>query len=346
MRRIWFVRHGRPEPIDGRKRCISRTDLPLSDEGRRQAAEAADDLAGRGITAVYASPLTRCRDTASAIAGRLNLTVTPVDDLLEVAAGDWEGLPFDEIRQRWSGLYARRGEHIGTVAPPGGESFVEAGKRLDRALADILAQSRGDIAVVTHGGVLRGWLCPLLGVDSDQALTVRQPWGGITEVAWDGTFHVVSHGIRPGLPSEADMERLYRKYDTPLPVIEHCRAVAERAVALSAGRADASILRAAALLHDLCRDQGRDHPAAAAKALDAEGWPQLADIVSRHHDLGEHPSAEAELLALADRLTQGARAVTLEQRFEAARLKCQSSEGLAQWQRRYDEALRLYHKYC
>jgi len=344
--RIWFVRHGRPEPIDGRKRCISRTDLPLSDEGRRQAAEAGDYLSDKGITAVYASPLTRCRDTASAIAGRLNLTVTLVDDLSEVAAGEWEGLPFDEIRLHWPELYDRRGEHIGTVAPPGGESFIDAGKRLDRAFADILAQSRGDIAVVTHGGILRGWLCPLLGVDPDQALTVRQPWGGITEVAWDGAFHVVSHGIRPGLPSEADIKRLYHKFNTPLPVIEHCHAVAKRAEQLSAGRAYAPILRAAALLHDLCRTEGRDHPAAVASVLDAEGWPQLADIVSRHHDLGENPSAEAELLALADRLTEGTRAVTLEQRFEAARLKCQSSEALTQWQRRYDEALRLYHKYC
>ena len=317
----------------------------MSDDGRRQTAEAAEYLVDREIRVIYSSPLIRCRDTADVIATRLRLPVNIDKELVEVAAGDWEGLPFDEIRTRWPEWYAQRGEHIGTVAPPGGESFLQAGKRLDAAVRRILSQTEGSLVVVTHGGIMRGWLCLLLGVDPDRALDVRQPWGGISEVVYDGAFRVVSHGLRPGLPTSADIERLYHKYQTPEPVIEHCRAVAGRAAELASGEADVELLKAAALLHDLCRTEGKGHPEKVAKVLDAEGWPRLADIVARHHALGENPSTEAELLALADRLTLGTRYVSIDERFSASRAKCETPDALAAWQKRYDETKHLYEKY-
>ena len=50
-------------------------------------------------------------------------------------------------------------------------------------------------------------------------------------------------------------------------------------------------------------------------------------------------------MALADRLTQGTEPVTVEQRFEVSRQKCDDSAALAAWQARYDETMRLYQKY-
>lgn len=68
---------------------------------------------------------------------------------------------------------------------------------------------------------------------------------------------------------------------------------------------DHGLLRAAALLHDMYRAVGREHPQKAAQKLNASGYPLLADIISHHHDLGSMPSSEAEILYLGGQVDAG-----------------------------------------
>lgn len=153
----------------------------------------------------------------------------------------------------------------------------------------------------------------------------------------------------PCCPGDEAVAGLYRRFDTPLPARAHCCAVAREADRLArAGGApvDAGLLRAACLLHDLRRAEGRDHPALAARALDAAGWPLVGEVVRRHHDLGEDPSPEAELLFLADKHIRGTRRYDLLQRFAASRERCQSPEALGLWRRRREQALALEQKYA
>lgn len=93
------------------------------------------------------------------------------------------------------------------------------------------------------------------------------------------------------------------------------------------------------------RAVGREHPQKAAQKLNASGYPLLADIISHHHDLGSMPSSEAEILYLADKLTQGTFPVTLEARFARSKAKCSTPQALAAWQSRYTVALALERKY-
>ena len=149
-------------------------------------------------------------------------------------------------------------------------------------------------------------------------------------------------------PNERERQALLDRVGTPEPVRAHCHAVAERAVML-AGRSpepvDVGLLDCACLLHDLCRTQGREHPRLAAEVLAGAGYQELAEIVRQHHDLGAAPSAETQILYLADKLTAGVEPVTLKERFEAARAKCAGEEALAAWRRRYDEARTLAAKF-
>lgn len=149
-------------------------------------------------------------------------------------------------------------------------------------------------------------------------------------------------------PDERERRALLDGMGTPEPVRAHCRAVAERA-ALLAGHSpvsvDAGLLECACLLHDLCRTQGREHPRRAAEVLVQEGWPELAEIIRQHHDLGPAPSTEAQILYLADKLVSGIRSVTLKERFEAAREKCAGEEALAAWRKRYEDAKALAAKF-
>ncbi len=82
--RIVFVRHGEPDYAND---C-------LTELGRRQAAAAADRLAGEGIGEIYASPCGRASETASYTAARLGLPVTTLDFMREITWGG-EGVPCD-----------------------------------------------------------------------------------------------------------------------------------------------------------------------------------------------------------------------------------------------------------
>ena len=76
--RLVLVRHGETEwSRDGRH--TGRTDVPLTDDGERDARRLAPHLAGFGFTAVLSSPLSRARRTAE-LAG---LDPVPDDDLVE-----------------------------------------------------------------------------------------------------------------------------------------------------------------------------------------------------------------------------------------------------------------------
>ncbi len=345
---IYLIRHAHPKALDGERRCISQTDVPLDVLGEIQARRLGEWMKNHPVQAVYTSPLQRARQTATL----MTEGQTPVlsdERLTEMRVGAWEGLSFAEISEQWPDLYALRGQHMGTTAPPNGESFLEAGQRLQDFFMH-LSNTKGNIAVVSHGGIVRGWLCPLLSVSPDEVLTISQPWGGVTTVRMEnGRFSVLSVGEMPfPVPNEAEIEALYALYGTPPEVQAHCRAVADCALRIaeqSPVPLERDVLYAAALLHDLCRTAGREHPKKAAKVLASLGYPRLADIVSRHHDLGDAPSHEAEVLSLADKLTQGDSPVSLAARFEQSKRKCLDEQALAAWQRRYDEALALERKY-
>jgi len=160
MKRLYLVRHAEPE-LGGKSHvCLGgRSDVPLSPEGMARAAAAAASFEGE--FRVYASPMIRARQTAEGIsAGRWEVSVLP--GMEEIDCGEWDGLSFDEIRQRWPERYALRGGDL-SLTPPGGESLESVAKRGVAALESILAESAEDVIVVAHKGINRVLLCVLMG---------------------------------------------------------------------------------------------------------------------------------------------------------------------------------------
>lgn len=346
MRTIYFVRHGQPE--SGRDCYCGVGESRLDSVGICQAQRLFRYFEEKNLTAIYTSPLLRCVQTAEIISnGTIPVWKNP--GLREMDAGLWSELSFDEIRARYPDIYAARGTHMGTVAPPGGESFLRAGSRLGFCVSQLLRDTRGDIAIVGHGGSGRAWLCALTGVPIDSVLSVRQPWGGVTIIQADPSALLVqSLGLQPDIfPADIEIDALLDKMDTPDPVRAHGCAVAKTALSLAnAGSPSVNrgLLRAGCLLHDIARPYGSAHPAKGARLLERAGWPATADLVERHHDLGTAPSPEAKLLYLADKLTLGESAVSLDARFARSREKCGDEQSLAIWKKRYDDAMAIYNE--
>jgi Fructose-2,6-bisphosphatase len=142
---VVVVRHGQTEwSLD--RRHTSRTDVPLTDEGRREAARLAEPLGNRVFALVLTSPLQRARDTC-ALAGFA--AVARVDeDLLEWDYGEYEGRTTAAIRAE------RPGWSLWSDGAPGGESPAAVAGRADRVIARLRA-APGDALVFAHAHVLR-----------------------------------------------------------------------------------------------------------------------------------------------------------------------------------------------
>ncbi|MBI4759502.1 MAG: histidine phosphatase family protein, partial [Chloroflexi bacterium] len=97
--RLLLVRHGETD-WNAEERYQGTTDVPLSAQGRAQAQALTSRMAGEVLDAIYASDLQRAWQTAEVIAAPHGLPVRPEPRLREIDFGAWEGLTFDEIRQR------------------------------------------------------------------------------------------------------------------------------------------------------------------------------------------------------------------------------------------------------
>lgn len=193
--RLILVRHGE---VDGSQvgRLLGRTDAPLSDVGRRQAAavrEALGDLSG---AKVVCSPLARARETAEIIlAGRPDLEIDP--DVREFDFGTWEGLSYAEVEKADPEGVRAWHEFADGFAFPGGESLADFGERIGRAAAGLASADANTVVCVAHGGVIRALICRFLGLPLRDYLLFEIATGSVTSLRIWGERGVLTGLWRP-----------------------------------------------------------------------------------------------------------------------------------------------------
>jgi broad specificity phosphatase PhoE len=172
---ILLARHGETD-WNRERRFQGHADPPLNELGRRQARELADSLADSGVTAVYASPLARARETAEIVAAALGLPVEPRPALREVDVGSWQGLTRDEVEARYPDDFRRWLEAGQGWAD--GESYDDLGRRVVADLLALAARHPGErILVVTHGGPVRAAQAAAAETDYAAARRLSSPVG-------------------------------------------------------------------------------------------------------------------------------------------------------------------------
>ena len=152
---IVLVRHGETE-WSATGRHTSRTDLALTEEGRRRASELRGPLREWSFALVLCSPLRRARETCE-LAG-LGERAEICDDLHEWDYGEYEGLTTPEIRA------SKPGWSLWRDGCPGGERPDQVGRRADRVL-ERLRGAGGDAAAFAHGHILRVVTARWLGME-------------------------------------------------------------------------------------------------------------------------------------------------------------------------------------
>jgi probable phosphoglycerate mutase len=127
-------------------RHTGRSDVPLTDRGRRAAVEIGRALQRRTFARVLTSPLSRARETC-ALAG-FGIQADVCEALLEWDYGAYEGRTTKEIRAE------RPDWDLFGDGCPGGETVTAIGARADAAIAEALTGG-GDVALFAHGHLLR-----------------------------------------------------------------------------------------------------------------------------------------------------------------------------------------------
>jgi len=159
MTTIILVRHGVTD-WNRASRFQGQIDIPLNDEGRRQAEATGRRLgadAGRErIAAVHSSDLSRAAQTAEPIARALGLPVQHDMSLRERHYGDFEGRTHDEIASELADAWQRwRAREPDFALPGGGESLRGFHARVEGALLALAARyPSATVVAVAHGGVL------------------------------------------------------------------------------------------------------------------------------------------------------------------------------------------------
>jgi broad specificity phosphatase PhoE len=159
-----LIRHGSYALLD---RAIGgRSPHSLSEEGRDQARRVAAALAARGVATLIASPVQRAQETAAVIGERLHLCVATDAAFAEIDFGSWTDMSFDRLRAEpgWRAWNSFRS----TAGVPGGETMLCVQARVIAALIRLARDHpEGELAIVTHGDVIKAILAHFLGMPLD-----------------------------------------------------------------------------------------------------------------------------------------------------------------------------------
>lgn len=160
-----LLRHA-TTPTTGRRLGGRKPGFHLDARGRLQAEAAARRLAPLPVSAVYASPMERTRETATPVARTHGLRVRIEPGINEVDYGDWTDRSLAQLRRR--ALWRTIQQAPSRVTFPGGESIRAAQQRAVEATERLAAAHRGaTIVLVSHADVIKAILAHHLGMGLD-----------------------------------------------------------------------------------------------------------------------------------------------------------------------------------
>jgi probable phosphoglycerate mutase len=163
----------------------------LTDKGRRQSAEVAEQFRHGRVGAIYSSDLVRAKETAAFVGEALGLSVTPDSALRERCFGCYEGLPLSALDAVDSGIC---GDQVvdASARPEGGESLDDVYARVGEFVFGLARERhRGDVILVSHGGAIRAMRAFCAGVPMAGTPWDVVPNGSVSPV------HLPSHSPSP-----------------------------------------------------------------------------------------------------------------------------------------------------
>ena len=179
---LFLLRHGE---VESRYQRVfgGRIDMDLSPQGHIQAAALAKYLKSKPLDAIYCSPMKRAQQTLAPLLKQHALEASTIPDLCEVHFGDWTGLGWQEVHDKFQVSAFQWLEMLERAAVPNGECSRTFRRRIEPCVTKILEEHRGkNVAIVCHGGVIRMILSILLHLPLPKLAHFDIEYASVTQV--------------------------------------------------------------------------------------------------------------------------------------------------------------------
>jgi len=180
---VWLIRHGETAWTESGAHT-GRTDIPLTAQGRHEAAALARLVAGHNFALVLTSPMQRARETCCLSGCGLQAQIDP--NLSEWDYGDYEGIRTADIRT------TRPGWSLWIDGVPNGETVDQVGARADAVIHRALAAG-GDVALFAHGHLLRILTARWLGLEPDGGRFFALSTATVSRLGYEHETRVITH---------------------------------------------------------------------------------------------------------------------------------------------------------
>jgi probable phosphoglycerate mutase len=192
MTSIYLVRHGQTA-WNKEEIFRGRTDVPLDETGLKQAELVGQYFKGMKVHGIFSSPLSRAWQTAEKVAELHSLKVQPLQGILDMSFGNWEGRPHQEIRESDSKTYRQWVETPHLVRLPGGEGLDDVRVRAMAAIEEVIRNHPGKtLILVTHRVVNKVLICGILGLDNSHFWQITQDTTAINLIQYRNGKYILS----------------------------------------------------------------------------------------------------------------------------------------------------------
>ena len=192
MTSIYLVRHGQTA-WNKEEIFRGRTDIPLDETGLKQAELVGQYFKGMEIHAIYSSSLSRALQTAQKIAQFHDLKVQPLQGIIDMSFGKWEGRPHQEIRESDMETYRQWVETPHLIRLPGGESLDDVRVRAMAAVEELIRNHPGKtLVLVSHRVICKVLICAILGLDNSHFWQITQDTTAINLIQYRNGKYILS----------------------------------------------------------------------------------------------------------------------------------------------------------
>ena len=193
MLKLILVRHAITEDNKGCK-LSGHIDSILSEEGKKQIKDLNKFLQLEKIDKIYATTSSRTKYTVEKIAQERNIEIIEKDTLKEISFGDFEGLDFNEIKDRYPDEFQKMIDEGYNYRYPNGESLVDSYNRVVKEIKDIVNNNDNkNILICSHGGTIRNILTYLISNSYNYHWNFRIDNCSVTTLEIDDGFAVINN---------------------------------------------------------------------------------------------------------------------------------------------------------
>jgi alpha-ribazole phosphatase len=184
--KLFLIRHGETD-WNLKGKIQGSSDIELNDTGIKQAEELSNKVLEESykFSKIYSSSQRRAVNTAEILRRVINVDYISIEGLEEINLGEWEGLSWAEVKEKYPTGYEEWYINRRYTKPPKGESYQEMLQRVLTAIRKIINENYDDVVIVTHSAVIMCIQCYITNTPFDEMMKFKTDNTSITEIDSD-----------------------------------------------------------------------------------------------------------------------------------------------------------------